>query len=86
MSQRFGTSARKGENGFVRHQIVSSGKPRRNIRTKKACNFNVWKIRYRRFGLGGTNFRVLRSRRATHIGAVGKGALRAVPTIFLQML
>jgi hypothetical protein len=45
MSQRFGTSARKGENGFVRRQIVSSNEARRNIRDKKAWNFNVRKIR-----------------------------------------
>ncbi|MCP3393154.1 hypothetical protein NLM27_30840 [Bradyrhizobium sp. CCGB12] len=45
MSERFGTSARKAENGFVRRQIVSSKRPRRNIRGEKAWNFNVRKIR-----------------------------------------
>jgi hypothetical protein len=30
VSQRFGTSARKEENGFMRRRIVSSPHPRRN--------------------------------------------------------
>src|SRR5262249_4468849 len=57
ISQRFGTSARKGENGFVRRQIVSSQRAGRNIRDEKASNFNVRKIR-------GGNWRVRNESRA----------------------
>jgi len=37
---RFGTSARRGENGFVLGRIVSSALLRRNIHLKKSNDFN----------------------------------------------
>jgi hypothetical protein len=40
VSQRFGTSARKGENGFMPGRIVSSRRLRRNIREGKSSNLN----------------------------------------------
>src|SRR5476649_1896183 len=40
VSERFGTSARKQENGFMCRRIVSSLPPRRNIRARNASNFN----------------------------------------------
>jgi Trm5-related predicted tRNA methylase len=40
MSQRFRTSARQGENGFVIGRIVSSQTRRRNNWTAKASNLN----------------------------------------------
>src|SRR6266481_3231142 len=44
VSERFGTSARKVENGFVRRRNVSSPSPRRNIRAEIRSNFNDPKI------------------------------------------
>jgi hypothetical protein len=44
ISQRFGMSARKGKNGFMRRRIVSSRRARRNIRGLNASNFNERKI------------------------------------------
>jgi hypothetical protein len=43
MRQRFGMSAPKAENGFVPKRIVSSRREGRNIRSKNANLFNVWK-------------------------------------------
>src|SRR5271165_4503347 len=40
ISQRFGTSARKGKNGFMPERIVSSQAPRRNIQGKNVNYFN----------------------------------------------
>jgi hypothetical protein len=40
VSQRFGTSAPKAENGFVPRRIVSSRPRRRNNPARKASNFN----------------------------------------------
>jgi hypothetical protein len=40
VNQRFGMSARKGKNGFVRERIVSSQRPRRNIQRGNENDFN----------------------------------------------
>jgi hypothetical protein len=45
MSQRFGMSARKVENGFMRRRIVSSQLLPRNIQAGNSSNFN--KINFR---------------------------------------
>src|SRR5207248_4188991 len=66
MSQGFGTSAPKAENGFVRRQIVSSERLRRNIQGEKAWNFNVRRIRGGGLTAPGTNFGCLRLGCATH--------------------
>jgi hypothetical protein len=42
MSQGFGTSARKAENGFMRSRNVSSLALRRNIRAGNVNYFNNW--------------------------------------------
>jgi hypothetical protein len=44
ISQRFGMSAPKGKNGFVRRRIVSSPRSRRNIPGVNASSFNDRKI------------------------------------------
>jgi hypothetical protein len=44
MSQRFGTSAPKGKNGFMPGRIVSSRAGRRNIQGKNVNIFNMRKI------------------------------------------
>jgi hypothetical protein len=38
-------SAREAENGFVGERFVSSGRPRRNIRSQKENDFNAVKMR-----------------------------------------
>jgi hypothetical protein len=51
VSERFGTSARQGENGFMGRRIVSSWLSRRNIRERNTSNFNerkIWKVGYGR--------------------------------------
>jgi hypothetical protein len=42
VSERFGMSAPKAENGFVRRRIVSSHRQRRNNPGRNASNFNGW--------------------------------------------
>src|SRR5665213_2285160 len=41
-SERFGTSARKVENGFFRRRIVSSRRRRRNNRDQNVSDFRGW--------------------------------------------
>src|SRR5215207_2482758 len=44
VNERFGMSARQKENGFVQGRIVSSRRPRRNIRGENKNDFNKRKI------------------------------------------
>src|SRR5450756_1567058 len=49
MSQRFGTSARQGENGFVRRRIVSSHGRRRNNSASMMSDFKEMGFRRWRY-------------------------------------
>jgi hypothetical protein len=76
ISQGFGTSAPQAENGFVRRQIVSSKRLRRNIRRKKSWIFNVRELREWDLTARGTNPGCLRS---IAIPPSFRGARRANP-------
>jgi hypothetical protein len=55
VKQRFGMSARKGKNGFVRERIVSSPGLRRNIQDGNESVFNERKIGGMEIADAGTN-------------------------------
>jgi hypothetical protein len=62
VSQRFGMSAPKAENGFMRRRIVSSQALRRNNRVGKASNLNG--VGFRRIGRIGRK----KERRSAELG------------------